>query len=151
MRRISRGSRPAPRGAVDDGLRLADYGRRPVVHQRGRPAVGNAPGERERARLVGAEPDLDPVRRRGPRSHALEPVVAALEAQEPAAAKARLDATAAEQVERRRRLREHGRWAQRQVADVLEDADPLGLGEDHTEQRQRVQVCPLIGMVLDGE
>ena len=58
--------------------------------------------------------------------------------EEPAAAEAGLEAPAAEQVERRRRLREHGRRAQRQVADVLKDADPLGLGEDHTEQRKRV-------------
>ena len=72
-------------------------------------------------------------------------------AEEAAAAEAGLEAPAAEQVERRRRLREHGRWAQRQVADVLEDADPLGLGEDHPEQRERVEVRRLVGVVLDGE
>ena len=71
--------------------------------------------------------------------------------EEPAASQAGLEAPAAEQVERRRRLREHGRRAQRQVADVLEDADPLGPGEDHAEQRQRVQMGPLVGVVLDGE
>jgi hypothetical protein len=70
---------------------------------------------------------------------------------EAAAAEAGLEAPAAELVERRRRLREH-RWrAQRQVADVLEDADPLGLGENHAEQRERVEMRRLIRVVLDGE
>ena len=159
-----------------------------VVHQRRGPAVGHASGERERARLRGAEPDADLVRRLGAEPRAIEPVVAAVEAQragvapartqdrdrllerlealpggqlrgahrargveEAAAAEAGLEAPAAEQVERRRRLREHRRRAQRQVSDVLEDADPLGLAEDHAEQRQRVEVRRLVGVVLDAE
>ena len=77
------------RGAVDNGLGLGGGSRRHVVHQRGGPAVGHAPGERQRARLRGAEPDLDRVRRLGPGPHALELVVAAVEAQRPLAAPAR--------------------------------------------------------------
>ena len=71
--------------------------------------------------------------------------------EEPAASQAGLEAPAAEQVQRRRGLRVNGRRAKRQVADVLEDANPLGAGEDHAQQRQRVQMGPLVRVVLDGE
>ena len=71
--------------------------------------------------------------------------------EEAAAAETSLEAPTAEQVERRRRLCERRGRAQRQVAHVLKDADPLGLGEDHTRQRERVEVRGLVGVVLDGE
>jgi hypothetical protein len=61
------------------------------------------------------------------------------------------EAPAAEQVERGGSLREHGRWAQRQVADVLEDPDSLRAGEDRSEQRQRLEVRRLVGVVLNAE
>src|SRR4051794_25968480 len=56
-----------------------------------------------------------------------------------------------EQIQRGRRLREHCGRAQRQVADVLEDADLLGLAENHTEQRERIEVRRLVRAVLDRE
>ena len=68
-----------------------------------------------------------------------------------AGADAELEAAAAQQVERRRRLGEHGRRPQRQVADVGEDAHRCRLREDRGEQRQRVEVARLVGMVLDAE
>jgi hypothetical protein len=62
-----------------------------------------------------------------------------------------LEPPAAEQVERRRRLREGRRRAERQVANILEHADPLGLREDHADQRERIEVRRLVGVVLDGQ
>ena len=68
-----------------------------------------------------------------------------------AGADAELEAAAAQQVERRRRLGEHGRRPERQVADIREDAHGRRPGEDRREQRQRVEVARLVGMVLNGE
>jgi hypothetical protein len=45
----------------------------------------------------------------------------------------------------------HDRTARAPVPGVLNDANPLGLGEDHAEQRQCVEMRGPVGMVLDGE
>ena len=68
-----------------------------------------------------------------------------------AGADAELEAAAAQQVERRSRLCEHGRWPQRQVADVGEDAHGRRLGQDGRKQRLGVEVARLVGVVLDAE
>jgi hypothetical protein len=64
------------RGLVDPAVRRAELlGRQ--VRERRQPAVGLAAREPEHARLVGAEPDADVVRRRGPALGAAHPVVRA--------------------------------------------------------------------------
>ena len=68
-----------------------------------------------------------------------------------AGAEARLEPAAAEHVERRCGLRKYRRRPQREVAHRQEHADPLCPGEDHAEQRERIQMPPLVGVVLDPE
>ena len=58
---------------------------------------------------------------------------------------------AAQQVERRRGLGEDSRRPQRQVANVGEDPHRRRLGEDGRQQRLRVEVARLVGMVLDAQ
>jgi hypothetical protein len=62
-----------------------------------------------------------------------------------------LEATAREDVERRRLLGDHRRQAKRQVRDVGEDAETLGAGEQIGHQRPGLEKAPLIRVVLDAE
>ena len=79
-RRISRGSRPAAERRLVD--RAVGGARCPAAagSQRRQPAVGLAAGEPQHPRLVGAEPDLDVVRRLGTALGALDGVVLAAHA-----------------------------------------------------------------------
>jgi hypothetical protein len=70
---------------------------------------------------------------------------------EAAGAEAELEPAAAEQVEAGGGLGQHRRRPQRQVGDVGEDADPLGGGGDHGQQRPGVDEPTLVGVVLDAD
>ena len=57
----------------------------------------------------------------------------------------------AEDVDARRRLREHHGQPQRQVRDVRREEDAVGLRRDHREQRERVEEAALVRMVLERD
>src|SRR5439155_22668867 len=61
-----------PGRAIDGEVSLSCFAGRFVGHQRADPAVCHPPGERECARFVGSDPDLDGVRRCRPGVDALE-------------------------------------------------------------------------------
>jgi hypothetical protein len=69
----------------------------------------------------------------------------------PAGADTELEAPAAQQIQRCRRLGEYGGRPQRQVGDVGEDAHGLRLGQDRGEQRGGVEKPSLVGAVLDTD
>jgi hypothetical protein len=68
-----------------------------------------------------------------------------------AAAETGLEPAAAEHVQRRCSLREYRRRSQWEVSHRREHADPLRSAEDHADQRERIQMPPLVGVVLDPE
>jgi hypothetical protein len=70
---------------------------------------------------------------------------------EGAGAEAELEAAAAELVERGGLLGQHQRRAQGQIGDVGEDADAAGLPQEVADERHRVEVFLLVGMVLDAD
>ncbi len=68
-----------------------------------------------------------------------------------AAAETRLEPAAAEHVQRGCGLREDRRRSQREVSHRREHADPLGSAKDHADQRESIQMPPLVWVVLDPE
>jgi hypothetical protein len=62
-----------------------------------------------------------------------------------------LEAAAREQVERGRLLAEQGGTAQREIGDVREDADAFRPRQLVSDQRERVQVAPLVRVILDPD
>src|SRR5437763_11705139 len=62
-----------------------------------------------------------------------------------------LEASAAEPVDRGRRLGEAGRRAERQVRDVGKEADTLGPRGEVRDQHPRVEEPPLVGVILDPD
>jgi len=66
-------------------------------------------------------------------------------------AQAQLEAPVRQQIQRRSRLRQHRRRAQRQVDNVGENSHAFGARGDGREQRPGVVEPVLIGMVLDAD
>jgi hypothetical protein len=66
-------------------------------------------------------------------------------------AETELEPAPAQLIERRRLLGQHRRRAEGQIGHVGEDANALRLAEEIADQRHRIEVLLLIGVILDAD